>query len=82
MIRGEQKLSDGNHRTALLALALSLASAEIVLLETFDIFRAYMLISARDHPGNKDNSLGPEAQVEVAGDLMRYLEGRYGGTKP
>lgn len=41
----------------------------------FDIFKAYMIISSRDHPGNKDNSLDPDAQREVALDLERYAWG-------
>ena len=67
---------DGNHRTALLTFVLSLASSHVLLRPTFCIYRAYLIISARDHPENQENMLFSTGISEVSEELFRYARKR------
>lgn len=71
-IRGKQTLLDGNHRTALLSFIMSLAEASVLVRSSFSIFKAYIILSAREHSGNVGNLLNDVALVDVADALFRY----------
>lgn len=70
-IRTLQSLWDGNHRTALLSMIISLAEASVVL--KFDMIRAYAILSARHHPDNHDNWLDTDAVTHVRHGLFQLL---------
>lgn len=75
-IRGDQTLLDGNHRTALLSFVMSLAESSVILRPNFSIYRAYIILSARDHPGNVNNLLDSQARTDVARALYQYSRTR------
>ncbi|KAK4688894.1 hypothetical protein P7C73_g1213, partial [Tremellales sp. Uapishka_1] len=53
-IRCGQLFFDGNHRTALLTMILILAESHIVVCRNFDLFKVYIILSARAH----ENDIG------------------------
>ncbi|KAJ7601092.1 hypothetical protein C8J56DRAFT_912083 [Mycena floridula] len=75
-IRVEQWFKDGNHRTALLALIMSLLEHGVCLTSSFHVYRAYTILSARFHPGNESNYLNRVARTAVERDLFVYLKSR------
>lgn len=75
-IRASQYFKDGNHRTCLLALALSLAEHGVVLTSSFHVYRAYTILSARFHPGNESNTLSAAARADTHRRIVRYLRQR------
>ncbi|KAJ7139537.1 hypothetical protein C8R44DRAFT_306519 [Mycena epipterygia] len=75
-IRASQYFKDGNHRTCLLALALSLAENGVVLTSSFHVYRAYTILSARFHPGNESNTLSAVARGDTHRRIVRYLRQR------
>ncbi|KAJ6569605.1 hypothetical protein B0H19DRAFT_1373731 [Mycena capillaripes] len=75
-IRTNQYFKDGNHRTCLLALILSLAEHGVVLTSSFYVYRAYTVLSARFHPGNESNTLNAAARVDTHERIVRYLRHR------
>ncbi|KAJ7456444.1 hypothetical protein FB451DRAFT_604337 [Mycena latifolia] len=75
-IRTSQYFKDGNHRTCLLALALSLAEHGVVLTSSFHMYRAYTILSARFHPGNESNTLNAAARADAHRRIVRYLRRR------
>lgn len=72
-IRAFQTLRDGNHRSALLSMILSLAEASVVLRPNFPIVRLYTVLSARHHKGNNDNALEPNAIIYVRHRLFQVM---------
>lgn len=75
-IRGAQALHDGNHRTALLSFLFALAEASVLVKPDFSLYRAYLHLSQRDHPGNKDNTLNAEARQAAQAALTQYSRSR------
>lgn len=75
-IRGYQTLRDGNHRSGLLCFVLSLAETHVLLRPEFSIYRAYILLSAREHPKNVDNALFDEAFTDTSAAIFRYARRR------
>ena len=75
-IRGAQTLLDGNHRTALMSFILALAEANVLVRPTFSVYRAYLHISQRDHPGHNDNLLNDEARLAAQTALAQYGRAR------
>jgi len=75
-IRAQQCFSDGNHRTALFTFVLSLASYSILLSPRFSLYRAYLIISARDHPDNAENTLFDLGITETSAKLLHYSRSR------
>ncbi|ORY28025.1 hypothetical protein BCR39DRAFT_506023 [Naematelia encephala] len=75
-IRSVQHFKDGNHRTALLTFVLNLAQHNVLLTRNFDIYRAYIITSAREHPSNQENSLDANGISETADILSRYARRR------
>ncbi|CAK5280032.1 unnamed protein product [Mycena citricolor] len=55
---------------------LHLAEHGIVLTSSFHVYRAYVIVSARFHPGNESNSLDPAAHADAVSRLVRYLRRR------
>lgn len=75
-IRATQTMQDGNHRNALLSFVFALAETSVTIRPTFAIYRAYLILSARYHPGNVGNMLDSETSEEVALQLFRYARRR------
>lgn len=67
---------DGNHRTALMSFILALAEANVLVRPTFSIYRAYLHLSQRDHPGHRDNTLNDEARLAAQTALAQYARAR------
>lgn len=81
-IRGHQTLMDGNHRSGLLCFVLSLAEARVLLRPDFSTYRAYIILSARQHRDNRDNILLGDAMDDTASALFRYARRRVRPGEP
>lgn len=57
-------------------MIISLAECQVLLRPEFSAYVAYIILSAREHPGNIDNSLDDEAQKDPAKTLFQYLRRR------
>jgi len=55
---------------------LSLAEAHVILRPNFSLFRAYITLSARQHPENRDNVLFDSALTDTSAALFRYSRRR------
>ncbi|CAD6568001.1 MAG: hypothetical protein TREMPRED_004204 [Tremellales sp. Tagirdzhanova-0007] len=78
-IKAFQPFGDGNHRTAIFTFVLALASHHVLLHPTFSIHKAYVIISACDHPSNHENNLSDDGVEETASKLAQYSRRRNGG---
>lgn len=55
---------------------MTLAESHNVLRPELDLFKAYIILSARQHPNNRDNVLFDDAIVDTASALFRYSRRR------
>jgi hypothetical protein len=59
-----------------LCFILTLTESHVLLRPDFSIFRAYIVLSARQHPNNRDNVLFDDAIQDTAAALFRYARRR------
>jgi hypothetical protein len=55
---------------------LTLVESHILLRPDFSLYRAYITLSARQHPNNRDNVLFDDAIEDTAAALFKYARRR------